>query len=178
MICCQLLIINHWWTFPRLPFTLSPFSSSHSSFHLINDSKRLRRFHIFSVNTFYKDALKPEAFPPTFFLIFLCASADEEENPEFWRSQARRSLQSVLDRKLNTNVSRNILFFLGDGEFWKPVTDAGGWKRRRRGLNSVWCLRYGRDHVHGGSDPQGSASEPVGGGDGHDHGHVPQRGAG
>ncbi|XP_029699585.1 alkaline phosphatase, tissue-nonspecific isozyme [Takifugu rubripes] len=39
----------------------------------------------------------------------------EEENPEFWRSQAQKSLQSVLDRKLNTNVSRNILFFLGDG---------------------------------------------------------------
>ncbi|XP_069003368.1 alkaline phosphatase, tissue-nonspecific isozyme [Embiotoca jacksoni] len=39
----------------------------------------------------------------------------EEENPEFWRSQARKSLQSVLDRKLNTNVAKNILFFLGDG---------------------------------------------------------------
>ncbi|TMS07494.1 Alkaline phosphatase, tissue-nonspecific isozyme [Larimichthys crocea] len=39
----------------------------------------------------------------------------EEENPEFWRSQAQKSLQSVLDRKLNTNVAKNILFFLGDG---------------------------------------------------------------
>lgn len=39
----------------------------------------------------------------------------EEENPEFWRSQARTSLQSVLDRKLNTNVAKNIVFFLGDG---------------------------------------------------------------
>uniref|UniRef100_A0A8P4KKG2 Alkaline phosphatase n=1 Tax=Dicentrarchus labrax TaxID=13489 RepID=A0A8P4KKG2_DICLA len=39
----------------------------------------------------------------------------EEENPEFWRSQAQKTLQSVLDRKLNTNVAKNILFFLGDG---------------------------------------------------------------
>uniref|UniRef100_A0A3Q3MQK0 Alkaline phosphatase n=1 Tax=Labrus bergylta TaxID=56723 RepID=A0A3Q3MQK0_9LABR len=39
----------------------------------------------------------------------------EEENPEFWRSQARQTLQSALDRKLNTNVAKNILFFLGDG---------------------------------------------------------------
>uniref|UniRef100_UPI0037E90573 alkaline phosphatase, tissue-nonspecific isozyme n=1 Tax=Semicossyphus pulcher TaxID=241346 RepID=UPI0037E90573 len=39
----------------------------------------------------------------------------EEENPEFWRTQARKTLQSALDRKLNTNVAKNILFFLGDG---------------------------------------------------------------
>uniref|UniRef100_A0A3Q3AU42 Alkaline phosphatase n=1 Tax=Kryptolebias marmoratus TaxID=37003 RepID=A0A3Q3AU42_KRYMA len=39
----------------------------------------------------------------------------EEENPDYWRSQARETLQSALDRKLNTNVAKNILFFLGDG---------------------------------------------------------------
>lgn len=49
-------------------------------------------------------------------MCLTCARVVEEENPEFWRSQAQKSLQSVLDRKLNTNVSRNILFFLGDGE--------------------------------------------------------------
>ncbi|KAK5928912.1 hypothetical protein CgunFtcFv8_010192 [Champsocephalus gunnari] len=44
-----------------------------------------------------------------------CSAKVQEENPEFWRSQARVTLQSVLDRKLNTNVAKNILFFLGDG---------------------------------------------------------------
>ncbi|KAM6987639.1 alkaline phosphatase, tissue-nonspecific isozyme [Tautogolabrus adspersus] len=44
-----------------------------------------------------------------------CHAKVEEENPEFWRSQARQTLQSALDRKLNTNVAKNILFFLGDG---------------------------------------------------------------
>nr|XP_061797141.1 alkaline phosphatase-like [Nerophis lumbriciformis] len=39
----------------------------------------------------------------------------EEENPEFWRSQAKKTLQTALNRKLNTNVAKNILFFLGDG---------------------------------------------------------------
>ncbi|KAK5606527.1 hypothetical protein CRENBAI_019482 [Crenichthys baileyi] len=39
----------------------------------------------------------------------------EEENPEFWRSKAKQTLQSVLDRKLNTNVAKNIMLFLGDG---------------------------------------------------------------
>jgi len=45
----------------------------------------------------------------------VCPLTVQEENPEFWRSQARRTLQSALDRKLNTNVAKNILFFLGDG---------------------------------------------------------------
>ncbi|KAK1900677.1 Alkaline phosphatase tissue-nonspecific isozyme [Dissostichus eleginoides] len=44
-----------------------------------------------------------------------CSAKVQEEDPEFWRSQARVTLQSVLDRKLNTNVAKNILFFLGDG---------------------------------------------------------------
>ncbi|XP_043975547.1 alkaline phosphatase, tissue-nonspecific isozyme isoform X1 [Gambusia affinis] len=39
----------------------------------------------------------------------------EEENPEFWRSKAKQTLQSVLDRKLNTNVAKNVILFLGDG---------------------------------------------------------------
>ncbi|XP_042270377.1 alkaline phosphatase, tissue-nonspecific isozyme [Thunnus maccoyii] len=52
------------------------------------------------------------------FLLVVCGSSNakvEEENPEFWRSQARKTLQTALDRKLNTNVAKNILFFLGDG---------------------------------------------------------------
>lgn len=40
----------------------------------------------------------------------------EEENPEFWRSQARETLQSALNRKINTNVAKNVVLFLGDGE--------------------------------------------------------------
>ncbi|XP_070685154.1 alkaline phosphatase, tissue-nonspecific isozyme [Pempheris klunzingeri] len=57
------------------------------------------------------------AISAVFLLVALGLSSAkvEEENPEFWRSQARRTLQSSLDRKLNTNVAKNILFFLGDG---------------------------------------------------------------
>lgn len=50
------------------------------------------------------------------FTFFFSSASVEEENPEFWRSKARASLQSVLDRKLNTNVAKNIVFFLGDGK--------------------------------------------------------------
>ncbi|CAL8337750.1 unnamed protein product [Boreogadus saida] len=37
-----------------------------------------------------------------------------EESPEFWRSQAQRTLQAALDRTPNTNVAKNIVLFLGD----------------------------------------------------------------
>lgn len=47
-----------------------------------------------------------------------------EENPEFWRSQAQRSLQAVLDRKMNTNVAKNIVLFLGDGMGITTITAA------------------------------------------------------
>uniref|UniRef100_A0A667ZZM1 Alkaline phosphatase n=1 Tax=Myripristis murdjan TaxID=586833 RepID=A0A667ZZM1_9TELE len=49
------------------------------------------------------------------FLFTLISAGFEEENPEFWRLQAQKTLQAALDRKLNTNVAKNILFFLGDG---------------------------------------------------------------
>ncbi|XP_026189126.1 alkaline phosphatase, tissue-nonspecific isozyme [Mastacembelus armatus] len=54
----------------------------------------------------------------TVFLLVafgLSSAKVEEENPGFWRSEAQKSLQSVLDRKLNSNIAKNILFFLGDG---------------------------------------------------------------
>ncbi|XP_030632672.1 alkaline phosphatase-like [Chanos chanos] len=52
------------------------------------------------------------------FLLVLLASivaSLEEENPEFWRTQAQETLQAALNRKLNTNVAKNIVLFLGDG---------------------------------------------------------------
>uniref|UniRef100_A0A3Q2DAG0 Alkaline phosphatase n=1 Tax=Cyprinodon variegatus TaxID=28743 RepID=A0A3Q2DAG0_CYPVA len=51
-----------------------------------------------------------------FMLIsYACLFSVEEENPEFWRSKAKQTLQSILDRKLNTNVAKNVVLFLGDG---------------------------------------------------------------
>ncbi|MFT7803167.1 alkaline phosphatase-like isoform X2 [Arapaima gigas] len=43
------------------------------------------------------------------------AAPAEEENPEFWRNRARGALRLALDHKLNTNVAKNVVLFLGDG---------------------------------------------------------------
>ncbi|XP_035768128.1 alkaline phosphatase, tissue-nonspecific isozyme [Neolamprologus brichardi] len=66
------------------------------------------------------------SFLALFLLVVLGSSIAtvEEENSEFWRSQARKTLQAALDRKLNTNVAKNILFFLGDGMGLTTLTAA------------------------------------------------------
>ncbi|XP_046719093.1 alkaline phosphatase, tissue-nonspecific isozyme [Silurus meridionalis] len=48
----------------------------------------------------------------------------DEENPEFWRTQAQATLNSALRRKLNTNVAKNIVLFLGDGMGITTITAA------------------------------------------------------
>uniref|UniRef100_A0AAR2IX60 Alkaline phosphatase n=1 Tax=Pygocentrus nattereri TaxID=42514 RepID=A0AAR2IX60_PYGNA len=48
----------------------------------------------------------------------------EEKNPEFWRAQAQTTLKSALSRKLNTNVAKNIVLFLGDGMGITTITAA------------------------------------------------------
>ncbi|XP_038817650.1 alkaline phosphatase, tissue-nonspecific isozyme-like [Salvelinus namaycush] len=48
----------------------------------------------------------------------------EEENPEFWRAQGAKALQAALNRKLNTNVAKNIMLFLGDGMGITTITAA------------------------------------------------------
>uniref|UniRef100_A0A8C9S6P8 Alkaline phosphatase n=1 Tax=Scleropages formosus TaxID=113540 RepID=A0A8C9S6P8_SCLFO len=55
---------------------------------------------------------------------FLQCPVAEEEKPEFWRQQARAVLRLALDRKLNTNVAKNIVLFVGDGMGITTVTAA------------------------------------------------------
>ncbi|KAL7849415.1 hypothetical protein SRHO_G00210380 [Serrasalmus rhombeus] len=65
-----------------------------------------------------------------FTLFFLLATVGlstasvEEKNPEFWRAQAQTTLKSALSRKLNTNVAKNIVLFLGDGMGITTITAA------------------------------------------------------
>ncbi|KAL7976172.1 hypothetical protein Chor_008270 [Crotalus horridus] len=50
---------------------------------------------------------------------------EKEKDPHFWRLQARETLQRALSlQKLNTNVARNIILFLGDGG-WCKMAEAG-----------------------------------------------------
>ena len=47
-------------------------------------------------------------------------SADED--PEKWRSYSKNRLQQSLNRKLNGNLAKNLIMFLGDGMGPSTVT--------------------------------------------------------
>ncbi|XP_061072507.1 alkaline phosphatase, tissue-nonspecific isozyme [Conger conger] len=78
-------------------------------------------------------------------LVSVCTAAApvEEENPEFWRKQAQKVLQSALSRKLNTNVAKNIVLFLGDGMGITTMTAARilkGQLQNRTGEETVMTM--------------------------------------
>ncbi|KTF94850.1 hypothetical protein cypCar_00039429 [Cyprinus carpio] len=58
------------------------------------------------------------------YLLCMSSGSVEEENPEFWRSSAQNTLRSALSRKLNSNVAKNIVLFLGDGMGVTTITAA------------------------------------------------------
>lgn len=46
----------------------------------------------------------------------------EDINPEKWNMDARRTIEHILNRKLNSGIAKNIIFFLGDGMGISSVT--------------------------------------------------------
>ena len=78
----------------------------------------------------------------------MCLPAVEEENSEYWRSQARETLQSVLDRKPNTNVAKNILFFLGDGKLRKALPGRTVETNRNYHLTCFLIYVWASHHIH------------------------------
>lgn len=54
----------------------------------------------------------------TLAIVYLIESAADWSNDEYsdkWNTYSRLRLQHSLNRKLNGNVAKNIIFFLGDG---------------------------------------------------------------
>lgn len=42
---------------------------------------------------------------------------EKEKDPKYWRDQAQQTLKYALRlQNLNTNVAKNVIMFLGDGE--------------------------------------------------------------
>lgn len=49
--------------------------------------------------------------------ITVAVCTEKEKDPKYWRDQAQQTLKNALRlQKLNTNVAKNVILFLGDGE--------------------------------------------------------------
>ncbi|XP_017688857.1 PREDICTED: alkaline phosphatase, tissue-nonspecific isozyme [Lepidothrix coronata] len=61
-------------------------------------------------------------------LAQLCSASlvpEREKDPEYWRRQAQETLRNALRlQRLNQNVAKNLILFLGDGEMGAPTL---GW---------------------------------------------------
>ncbi|NXW76947.1 PPBT protein, partial [Hirundo rustica] len=61
-------------------------------------------------------------------LVQLCSASlvpEREKDPEYWRRQAQETLQNALRlQRLNQNVAKNLILFLGDGMGVSTVTAA------------------------------------------------------
>ncbi|XP_060798207.1 alkaline phosphatase, tissue-nonspecific isozyme [Neoarius graeffei] len=67
----------------------------------------------------------------------------DEENPEFWRTQAQATLNAALTRQFNANVAKNIVLFLGDGMGITTITAARilkGQLEQRQGEETVMTM--------------------------------------
>ena len=45
-------------------------------------------------------------------------------DPEYWRQEGQRELLEAIQRKVNMNVARNVILFVGDGMGLSTVTAA------------------------------------------------------
>ncbi|KAI6073820.1 Alkaline phosphatase [Aix galericulata] len=63
-------------------------------------------------------------------LAQLCLASlvpENEKDPEYWRQQAQETLRDALRlQRLNQNVAKNLILFLGDGEMGTPQQGAMG----------------------------------------------------
>ena len=58
--------------------------------------------------------------------VCLAVCTEKEKDPKYWREQAQQTLKNALKlQNLNTNVAKNTIMFLGDGEAWGPQGRAG-----------------------------------------------------
>ncbi|NXX41778.1 PPBT protein, partial [Tricholaema leucomelas] len=78
------------------------------------------------------------------FLAQLCSSSlvpEREKDPEYWRRQAQETLRAALRlQRLNQNVAKNLILFLGDGMGVSTVTAARilkGQLQNRKGEESL-----------------------------------------
>uniref|UniRef100_A0A1S4H681 Alkaline phosphatase n=1 Tax=Anopheles gambiae TaxID=7165 RepID=A0A1S4H681_ANOGA len=80
-------------------------------------------------------------------------NAEQEQTIEYWRNQAKATVEKLLAKKENTNVAKNVIMFLGDGMSISTVAMArvyaGGEEKPLSfeefpfvGMSKTYCVNY------------------------------------
>lgn len=58
-----------------------------------------------------------------------------ESTSNFWQIEAQKKLKEQLDRKLNKNIAKNVIFFIGDGMSISTVTAGRIYSGQKKGFS-------------------------------------------
>jgi alkaline phosphatase len=58
-----------------------------------------------------------------------------ESTSDFWKTEAQKKLRQNLEKKLNENVAKNLIFFLGDGMSIATITSSRIYSGQKIGLS-------------------------------------------
>lgn len=59
-----------------------------------------------------------------------------DQNPEKWNKLAKDTIDEILSRKLNKNIAKNLIMFIGDGMGISTVTAGRIRKGQKQGLKN------------------------------------------
>lgn len=57
-----------------------------------------------------------------------------DQNPQKWNDQAKETIESLLKTKLNQNIAKNLIIFLGDGMGQSTITSGRIRKGQKKGM--------------------------------------------
>jgi len=82
-------------------------------------------------------------FFKTVFILILLFNTHEssdffnDQNPQKWNEQAKQTIESLLKTKVNQNIAKNLIIFLGDGMGISTITSGRIRKGQKKGENLV-----------------------------------------
>lgn len=93
------------------------------------------------------------SFPEDEYVPVSSRNAQLEQTIEYWRDNARKKLEELVNRKENRNVAKNVILFLGDGMSISTVgmarVYAGGEEKQLSfdrfpfiGMSKTYCVDY------------------------------------
>lgn len=65
----------------------------------------------------------------------------KEQTPEYWHRQAKETLDNILKERLNKNIAKNLILFLGDGMGLTTITAGRIRKGQMTGMQRKFSLK-------------------------------------
>lgn len=75
-------------------------------------------------------------------LVFCYNDWSSDRDPQKWNNQAKETLENLLNGKINKNIAKNIILFLGDGMGIGTITAGRIRKGQKKGFNGEETVTF------------------------------------